>query len=85
MSGTYQRATRLKRKSVVSPVRVGHAQSRHSQRDSLKQDSENQEEITLTLLILRPDTEVPELPGIGHATALMSYDQISAVREFLLR
>jgi pimeloyl-ACP methyl ester carboxylesterase len=34
---------------------------------------------------LRPDTEVLELPGIGHAPALMSYDQISAVREFLLR
>lgn len=34
---------------------------------------------------LRPDTEVLELPGIGHAPALMSYDQIAAVREFLLR
>jgi len=26
-----------------------------------------------------------ELPGIGHAPALMSEDQIAAVREFLLR
>jgi pimeloyl-ACP methyl ester carboxylesterase len=34
---------------------------------------------------LRPDTEVLELAGIGHAPALMSYDQIAAVREFLLR
>jgi pimeloyl-ACP methyl ester carboxylesterase len=34
---------------------------------------------------LRPGVEVLELPGIGHAPALMSYDQISAVREFLLR
>jgi hypothetical protein len=28
---------------------------------------------------------VLELPGIGHAPALMSYDQIAAVKEFLLR
>jgi len=34
---------------------------------------------------LRPDTEVLELPGIGHAPALMSYDQIAAVKAFLLR
>jgi pimeloyl-ACP methyl ester carboxylesterase len=34
---------------------------------------------------LRPDTEVLELPGVGHAPALMSYDQIAAVKEFLLR
>ena len=34
---------------------------------------------------LRPDIEVREWPGIGHAPALMSYDQIAAVREFLLR
>jgi len=34
---------------------------------------------------LRPGVEVLELPGIGHAPALMSYDQIAAVREFLLR
>jgi pimeloyl-ACP methyl ester carboxylesterase len=34
---------------------------------------------------LRPGVEVLELPGIGHAPALMSYDQIGAVREFLLR
>jgi pimeloyl-ACP methyl ester carboxylesterase len=34
---------------------------------------------------LKPDTEVLELPGIGHAPALMSYDQTLAIREFLLR
>ncbi len=33
----------------------------------------------------RPDVEVIELPGIGHAPALMSDDQIAAVRDFLLR
>ena len=33
----------------------------------------------------RPGVEVLELPGIGHAPALMSPDQIAAVREFLLR
>jgi len=33
----------------------------------------------------RPGVEVLELPGIGHAPALMSYDQIAAVRQFLLR
>ena len=34
---------------------------------------------------LRPGVEVLELPGIGHAPALMSYDQIAAVKEFLRR
>ena len=34
---------------------------------------------------LRPGVEVLELPGIGHAPALMSYDQIAAVKAFLLR
>lgn len=33
----------------------------------------------------RPGVEALELPGIGHAPALMSYDQIAAVEEFLLR
>jgi pimeloyl-ACP methyl ester carboxylesterase len=33
----------------------------------------------------RPGVEALELPGIGHAPALMSYDQIAAVKEFLLR
>jgi len=33
----------------------------------------------------RAGVEALELPGIGHAPALMSYDQIAAVREFLLR
>ena len=34
---------------------------------------------------LRPGVEVLELPGIGHAPALMSDNQIAAVKEFLLR
>ena len=34
---------------------------------------------------LRPGVEVLELPGVGHAPALMSDNQIAAVREFLLR
>ncbi|SRR6266540_383827 len=33
----------------------------------------------------KPDLEVVEFAGIGHAPALMSEDQISAVREFLLK
>ncbi len=33
----------------------------------------------------RPGVEVLELPGIGHAPALMSDNQIAAVRQFLLR
>jgi len=42
-------------------------------------------ETLLRMQALRPGVEVLELPGIGHAPALMSYDQIAAVREFLLR
>jgi pimeloyl-ACP methyl ester carboxylesterase len=34
---------------------------------------------------MRPGVEALELPGIGHAPALMSYDQIAAVRDFLRR
>jgi len=34
---------------------------------------------------LRPGVEVLELPGIGHAPALMSDNQIAAVKEFLRR
>ncbi len=33
----------------------------------------------------KPDLEVAEFPGVGHAPALMSADQISVVRRFLLR
>lgn len=33
----------------------------------------------------KPDVEVVEFPGVGHAPALMSVDQIRAVKEFLLR
>jgi len=33
----------------------------------------------------KPDVEVVEFPGVGHAPALMSADQIRVVRDFLLR
>jgi pimeloyl-ACP methyl ester carboxylesterase len=33
----------------------------------------------------KPELEVAEFPGVGHAPALMSDDQIRVVREFLLR
>src|SRR6266850_1376340 len=33
----------------------------------------------------KPDVEVAEFPGVGHAPALMSRDQIRVVKEFLLR
>jgi hypothetical protein len=33
----------------------------------------------------RPDTEVVELPGVGHVPSLMSEDQLAIVRRFLLR
>jgi pimeloyl-ACP methyl ester carboxylesterase len=33
----------------------------------------------------KPDLEIVEFPGVGHAPALMSADQISVVKEFLLR
>jgi hypothetical protein len=33
----------------------------------------------------KPDLEVVEFPGVGHAPALMSKDQIAVVKEFLLR
>ena len=42
-------------------------------------------ETLLQMQARRPGVEVLELPGIGHAPALMSQDQIAAVREFLLR
>jgi pimeloyl-ACP methyl ester carboxylesterase len=33
----------------------------------------------------KPEVEVVEFPGVGHAPALMSKDQIGVVKEFLLR
>jgi len=33
----------------------------------------------------KPDLEVVEFPGVGHAPALMSDDQIGVVKDFLLR
>ena len=33
----------------------------------------------------KPDLEVAEFEGVGHAPALMSADQIRVVKEFLLR
>ena len=35
--------------------------------------------------VRKPDLEVVEFPGVGHAPALMSAEQISVVRRFLLR
>jgi pimeloyl-ACP methyl ester carboxylesterase len=34
---------------------------------------------------MRPEVDVLELPGVGHAPALMSANQIAAIRRFLLR
>jgi hypothetical protein len=31
----------------------------------------------------KPDLEVAEFPGVGHAPALMSKDQIRVVKEFI--
>ena len=42
-------------------------------------------ETMLQMQGLRPGVEVLEFAGIGHAPALMSDNQIAAVREFLLR
>jgi len=42
-------------------------------------------ETLLQMQALRPGVEVLELPGIGHAPALMSDNQVAAVEEFLLR
>ena len=33
----------------------------------------------------KPDLEVAEFPGVGHAPALMSDEQIRVVKQFLLR
>lgn len=33
----------------------------------------------------KPDLEVVEFPGVGHAPALMGVEQIRVVKEFLLR
>jgi pimeloyl-ACP methyl ester carboxylesterase len=52
---------------------------RGAQSDVLSQETARQ------MLAQRPSVELVELPGIGHAPALMSYDQIAAVRAFLLR
>jgi len=42
-------------------------------------------ETLLRMQAVRPGVETLEFAGIGHAPALMSYDQIAAVKEFLLR
>ncbi|MGQ0512109.1 MAG: alpha/beta fold hydrolase [Betaproteobacteria bacterium] len=52
---------------------------RGAESDVLSQDTVAQ------MRALRPGVEVLELPGVGHAPALMSYDQIAAVRGFLSR
>lgn len=52
---------------------------RGAESDVLSQDTVAQ------MRAMRPGVEALELPGVGHAPALMSYDQIAAVRGFLLR
>jgi pimeloyl-ACP methyl ester carboxylesterase len=52
---------------------------RGAESDVLSRDTAQQ------MQAMRPGVELLELPGVGHAPALMSYDQIAAVRAFLLR
>ena len=42
-------------------------------------------ETALQMQAVRPGVELLEFAGVGHAPALMSYDQIAAVRRFLER
>lgn len=37
-----------------------------------------------TMLAIKPGTQLVEVPGCGHAPALMSTGQVSPVRDFLL-
>lgn len=64
---------------VWSEIRCPTLVLRGAESDVLSRDT------VRTMQALRPGVEVLELPGVGHAPALMSYDQIAAVREFLLR
>lgn len=65
--------------SVWAEIRCPTLVLRGAESDVLSRD-------TLELMrSLKPGVEVLELPGIGHAPALMSYDQIAALRGFLLR
>lgn len=65
--------------SVWAEIRCPTLIVRGAESDVLSRD-------TLELMrSLKPEVEVLELPGIGHAPALMSYDQIAALRGFLLR
>jgi hypothetical protein len=36
-----------------------------------------------TMLVLKPEAKLVEIPGCGHAPALMSAGQLEIVREFL--
>jgi len=65
--------------STWAEVRCPTLVLRGAESDVLSRDT------LVRMCALRPDTEVLELPGIGHAPAIMSYDQIGAVRDFLLR
>jgi pimeloyl-ACP methyl ester carboxylesterase len=65
--------------STWSEIRCPTLVLRGAESDVLSRDT------LLQMQARRPGVEVLELPGIGHAPALMSYDQIAAVREFLLR
>ncbi len=65
--------------STWAEVRCPTLILRGAESDVLSRDT------ALQMQAMRPGVELRELPGIGHAPALMSYDQIAAVREFLLR
>jgi pimeloyl-ACP methyl ester carboxylesterase len=62
-----------------SEVRCPTLVLRGAESDVLSRDT------LLQMQKLRPETEVLELPGVGHAPALMSDNQIAAVRSFLRR
>ena len=65
--------------STWTEVRCPTLIVRGAESDVLSRDT------ALQMQAVRPGVELLELPGVGHAPALMSYDQIAAVREFLLR
>ena len=65
--------------STWAEIRCPTLVLRGAESDVLSQDT------LMQMQALRPGVEVLELPGIGHAPALMSDNQIVAVREFLLR
>jgi pimeloyl-ACP methyl ester carboxylesterase len=65
--------------NVWSDIRCPTLVLRGAESDVLSRDT------LARMRALRPDIEVLELPGVGHAPALMSDNQIAAVRDFLQR